>query len=309
VYIEGSSFFDGLYMTVITITTVGYGEVIPLSPAGKYFTMVLMLTGVGFVLYVFGRVTEAVVEGGLRKVFGRINMDKKVGRLEKHYIVCGFGRIGKVICQSLKDNKRDFVIIENDPAEIKTIARKEYLFIEGEASDDEILEKAGVRRAKGLIAAVSSDADNVYIVLSAKELNPSLFVLVRSSGKEGADIKLMRAGADKVISPYYIGARQMANMILRPTVIDFLDLTVHHGELGLRMEELIVPASAPITNMTLMDTEIRKKYDLIVVAIKRGGSQMTFNPSHLTVIEPNDTIIVLGEYTSIKKLEEVLYKK
>lgn len=309
VYIEGASFFDGLYMTVITITTVGYGEIIHLSPAGKYFTMVLMLTGVSFVLYVFSRVTEAVVEGGLRKVFGRINMDKKLARIENHYVVCGFGRIGKVICQSLTDNKRQFVIIENDPVEIKEIVRKGYLFIEGEASDDEILEKAGVKRAKGLIAVVSSDADNVYIVLSAKELNPSLFVLVRSSGKEGADIKLLRAGADKVISPYYIGARQMANMILRPTVIDFLDLTVHHGELGLRMEELVVPAAAPITNRTLMDSGIRKNYDLIVVAIKRGGAGMTFNPSHLTVIEPNDIIIVLGEYTKIKKLEDMLYKK
>ncbi|MBA3013407.1 MAG: potassium channel protein [Proteobacteria bacterium] len=304
--IEGSSFLDGMYMTVITITTVGYAEVVPLHPVGKVFTMVLVLVGVSFVLYVFGKITEAVVEGGLRKAFGRINMDNKLAKVSGHYIVCGYGRIGRVICQSLHDDHRDFVVIENNPEEIKSLSTQGYLWVEGEAADDDVLIQAGIKRAKGLIAVVSSDAENVYITMTAKDLNHDLFVMGRSSGKKGADTKLLRAGADKVISPYYIGARQMANMVLRPTVIDFLDLTVH-GALGLRLEELMVPESTSIANMTLMDSGIRKKYDLIVVAIKRQGeNEMLFNPSHLTVIKPGDIIIVLGELDNIKRLEKEL---
>jgi len=302
--ITGSSFLDGLYMTVITITTVGFQEAVPLGPGGKIFTMGLVFVGVSFVLYVFGKVTETVVEGGLQKALGRINMDKKLAKIKDHYIVCGYGRIGQVISQSLYDDHRDFVVVENNPEEIKTLTSLGYLFVEGEASNDEVLIKAGIKRAKGLIAVVSSDAENVYITMSAKDLNHDLFVMGRSSGKKGADTKLLRAGADKVISPYFIGARQMANMVLRPTVIDFLDLTVH-GSLGLRLEELVVPESASFIDMTLMDSGIRKKYDLIVVAIKRQGEkEMLFNPSHLTLIKPGDIIIVLGEYENIKRLEK-----
>ncbi|MDP2107137.1 MAG: potassium channel family protein, partial [Desulfobulbaceae bacterium] len=201
--IEGSSFLDGMYMTVITITTVGYAEVVPLHPVGKVFTMVLVLVGVSFVLYVFGKITEAVVEGGLRKAFGRINMDNKLAKVSGHYIVCGYGRIGRVICQSLHDDHRDFVVIENNPEEIKSLSTQGYLWVEGEAADDDVLIQAGIKRAKGLIAVVSSDAENVYITMTAKDLNHDLFVMGRSSGKKGADTKLLRAGADKVISPYY----------------------------------------------------------------------------------------------------------
>ncbi len=305
--IEGCSFLDGLYMTVITITTVGFGEVFPLGPAGKVFTIGLIFVGVTFVLYVFGKVTETVVEGGLRKAFGRINMDKKLAKIGGHYIVCGFGRIGKVICQSLKDDHREFVVVESSPEEIKAIGALGYLFVEGEAADDDTLLKAGIQRAKGLIAAVSSDAENVYIIMTAKDLNRELFVMGRSSGKQGADTKILRAGADKVISPYYIGARQMANMVLRPTVTDFLDLTVHAGALGLRLEELLIPESAAFANQTLMDSGIRKKYELIVVAIKRQGkTEMLFNPSHLTVLKPGDTIIVLGDNEDINRLRAEL---
>ena len=303
--IEGSSFLDGLFMTVITITTVGFGEVVPLGPAGKIFTICLVFVGVSFVLYVFGKMTEAVVEGGLQKAFGRINMDKKLAKVNDHYIVCGYGRIGKVICQSLKDDHRDFVVVESNPEEIKALGAQGYLFVEGEAADDEVLIRAGITRAKGLIAVVSSDAENVYIIMTAKDLNRNLFVMGRSSGKKGADTKLLRAGADKVISPYYIGARQMANMVLRPTVIDFLDLTVHAGTLGLRLEELVVPESAAFANKSLIDSGLRKKYELIVVAIKRQGeAEMLFNPSHLTVLKPGDIIIVLGDYDNIKRLEK-----
>jgi len=304
--IEGSTFLDGLYMTVITITTVGYSETVPLSTTGKYFTILLIMVGVGFVLYLFGKITEAMVEGSLQNFLGRRTMDKKVANLKNHFIVCGFGRIGRVICQILHENNRPFVIIENNADEIRAILELGYLVIDGDASSDEVLQRAVIHKAKGLIAVVSSDADNVYIILSAKGLKPDLFVLARSSGGEGTETKLLRAGADKVISPYFIGATRMAQLIVRPTVVDFIDLTVSAGELGLRLEELYVSSQAKFVNMTLLDSNIRKEHDLIVVAIKRDHGEMLFNPNPHTTILPGDILIVLGEHENIKSLEKEL---
>ena len=297
--IEDTSLVDGLYMTVITITTVGYGEVFTLSPAGRYFTIALIMVGVGLVLYLFGKVTEAMVEGSLQSYMGRKTMDKKLAGLKDHFIVCGFGRIGKVICQILHENKRPFVIIENNSAEIKAIQDLNYILLDGDASSDEALHKANIEHAKGLIAVVSSDADNVYTILSAKGINPNLFVLARSSGSEGSETKLIRAGADKVISPYYIGACRMAQLLVRPTVIDFIDLAVNSGELGLRIEELYVSENAKFINMSLLDSNIRKDFDLIVVAIKREHGEMLFNPNINTLILPGDILVVLGEHDNI----------
>lgn len=305
-FLEHGSLLDSLYMTMITITTVGYGEVVPLSPAGKWFTICLILVGVGFVLYLVGEVTETMVEGGLRRIMGRNNMEKKVAALKNHYIVCGFGRIGKVICKNFKEHKLPFVIIENDPQEVQHIDSLGYLALAGDASNDDVLLKAGIKEARGLIAVVSSDAENVYIILSAKGLNPNLFVMARSSGAEGCETKLLRAGADKVISPYYIGACRMAQLAVQPTVVDFLDLAVHGGELGLRMEELRVSMNSALANVSLMDSGLRKTYDLIVVAIKRDNGEMLFNPNPKTLILPGDILIVLGQHDQITELEKHL---
>lgn len=304
--LEGSSFLDGLYMTLITISTVGYGEVVHLSAAGRLFTMVLILVGVGFVMFVFTKITEAVVEGKLQAVYGRMNMKKKVAELSEHYIVCGFGRIGQVITKLLSAENKQFVVIENNPQVLKKLTELGYLYLEGEASNDDMLIKAGVNRASGLIAVVSSDADNVYIVLSARGLNPDLYIMARSSGVEGVEIKLIRAGANKVLSPYYIGATRMAHHVLRPTVTDFIDLTVSGGELGLRLEELRVSPSGQVTNKTLLESNIRRDFDVIVVAIKRSQGEMQFNPNLGTSILGGDTLVVLGEYEKIKKLEKLI---
>lgn len=306
VVLEGCSLLDALYMTVITVTTVGYGEVVPLTPGGRYFTIALIFIGVGFVLYLFTTITETVVEGGLRRILGRKKMEKKLARLKDHYIVCGYGRIGKVICSVLKENKRPFVVIESDPNQIGQIEDQGYLVLQGEAANDDQLIAAGVKRARGLVAVVSSDANNVYITLSAKGLNPDLFILARSSGEDGSEVKLLRAGANKVISPYFIGATRMAHLLVRPTVIDFIDLTVSAGELGLRLEELRVSDQAAFVNKSLMDTGIRKEYDLIVVAIKRNQGEMLFNPGPDTRILEGDILVVLGEHSHIKDFEELL---
>ncbi len=300
--LEGSSFNDGLFMTVITIASVGYSEVVPLDLAGRYFTMVLILLGLGFVLFIVGRITEAIVEGGLRKTYGRYKMQKKVASLKDHFIVCGFGRIGNVICGILKDHHRPFVVIESDPAVAQPIRDMDYLVIEGEAADDEILLTAGIKRAKGLIATASSDADNVYIALSARGLNPELYIMARSSGQEGAETKLLRAGADKVISPYFIGATRMAQLLLRPTVMDFLDLTIGASGLGLRLEELSLSETSHCVGKSLLDSQLRKHFDLIVVAIKRAAGDMLFNPNPQTTLESGDTLVVLGDQANIKAL-------
>ncbi len=305
-FIERSSFMDSLYMTMITITTIGYGEIFPLSTTGRIFNMVLIVVGVGLVMLTFSKITEAVVEGELRAIYGRLNMKKKVMELSEHYIICGFGRIGRVICNLLKDAGKPFVVIENSPNVTRELAELGFLFLDGEASSDDMLLKAGVQRAKGLISVVSSDANNVYITLSARGLNNDLYIMARSSGVEGGETKLLRAGANRVISPYYIGACRMAQHILRPTVTDFIDLTVHGGELGLRMEELAVSDHGAIVNNTLMDSNIRRDYNLIVVAIKRGQGEMLFNPNPTSMILKDDTLIVLGDYAKIKELEKII---
>ncbi len=304
--IEDASFLDSLYMTVITLATVGYGEVVHLSPAGKYFTIGLIVVGLSFALYLVGEITEAMVEGGLRKIMGRNGMEKKIAALKNHYIVCGFGRIGKVICKSFEASKLPFVIVESDPKEVEKIDALGYLALLGSASNDEMLLRAGIKEAKGLIAAVSSDAENVYIILSARGLNPRLSIMARSSGADGSETKLLRAGADKVVSPYFIGACRMAQLVVRPTVVDFLDLTVHGGELGLRLEELRVSADSALVGKSLIDAGLRQQYDLIVVAIKRGEGEMQFNPNPQSRILAGDTLIVLGEHQHITELENHL---
>jgi voltage-gated potassium channel len=305
-FLEGTNLTDALYMTVISITTVGFSEVIPLSPAGKYFTILLIFGGVGFFLYMVSLITEAMMEGGLYTFLGRRLMEKKMDVMQDHFIVCGFGRIGKVISKILHENNRHFLIIENNPEEIRAIEELGYLVLHGDSTNDDMLTKAHIMDAKALIAVTSSDADNVYIILSARGLKSDIYILARSSGKKGAQTKLLRAGANKVFSPYEIGARRMAQSLVRPTVIDFIDLTVHEGELGLRLEELQVSGTATFVDKTLMDSGIRSEHDLIVVAIKRQKGEMLFNPSPSTEILAGDILVVLGEHLNIQGLGKKL---
>ncbi len=305
-FLEGASFDDGLYMTLITVTTVGYDEAIPLSAGGRYFTMVLILLGVGFVMFIFKEMTEAVVTGGLQKALGKRKMSKKLEKVTGHYIVCGFGRIGQVICQLLAKHNRKFVVVERDDAALEQIQKLGYLCVPGDASEDDTLLEAGVERAKGLIAVVSSDADNLYLTLSARSLNRNLYIIARSSREARVKSKLKRAGADKVISPYDIGATRMANLILKPAVVEFIDLAVAGNELGLSMEEIRVTSSSALLNKSLMDSGLRETYNLIVVSIKRADGQSIFNPLPNVVIMEGDVLIVLGERDQVYALEKTM---
>ncbi|WP_028584926.1 potassium channel family protein [Desulfogranum mediterraneum] len=300
--LENTSFWGGMYLTIITVFTVGYGDVVPIYPAGKVFTVFLVITSVSFVMYTFSKITETMIEGELRGLFKRRKMDHQVALLHDHYLVCGFGRIGREICNILKEYNRPFVVIDNDAEVVKDVEQLGYLAYEGEASDDEVLLNAGIKRAQGLVSVVSTDADNLYITLTARGLNPELYIMARSSGATGVQTKLMRAGASKVISPYAIGAKRMAHLIVRPTVTDFIDLTMRAGELDLLMEELRVSCDSHLIGKNLIEAEIRKKYDVIVVAIKREDGAMLFNPKPDTCILSGDILIVLGSYEDITGL-------
>lgn len=292
--LENTGFWMGMYLTVITVFTVGYGDIVPIHPSGRVFTVFLVISSVSFVMYTFSKITETMIEGELRGLYKRRKMNKQISRLRDHYIVCGFGRIGKEICKILQEHHRPFLVIEKDEEESKSLDELQYMRLEGDAADDDVLQSAGIDRAKGLVSVVASDADNLYITLTARGLNPHLYIMARSSGGPGVQTKLKRAGASKVISPYSIGARRMAHLIVRPTVSDFIDLTMRAGELDLMMEELKVSAASHLNGKNLIESEIRKKYDVIVVAIKRQDGVMLFNPRSETVIMAGDILIVLG---------------
>jgi len=303
--VEGWDIVDSLYMTVITLTTVGYGEVHEVSRVGQLFTVVLIFVGVSFFLYVAGSVVQFMVEGRIRAILGRRNLDKKIARLKNHYIVCGYGRIGRTLCNSLRKQPIDLIVVEKERELIPTMDEDQILYVSGDAAQEANLYKAGIKRAKGLIAVLATDTDNVFVVLTARQLNPDLFIFARASQNE-AKSKLQAAGANKVESPYDIGALSMAQRIIRPTVTNFLDLAFAHKRKDIQMEEIPVSPSSDLANVMLKDSGIRQRYNLIIIAIKKPDDSMLFNPSFETVIEVDDTVIAVGQEENLQKLEKVL---
>jgi voltage-gated potassium channel len=304
VWLQGWNFFDALYMTVTTLTTVGYGEVHPLNHIGRIYNMVLILAGMGVLFYIVGSLARVVVEGELHAVLGRRKLIKHIKRLKNHYIICGFGRIGEIIAQQLKDRGVAMVIIENDTALLTRLETSGYYFIGGDATREETLMEAGIERAKGLISVVSTDAANVYVVLTARSLNPHLFIVARGE-EEGSEKKLLRAGADKAESPYRMGGQKMAHTILHPTVVTFMELAMKEG-VEWSIEEVVVGQTSPLVGVRLADSGIRQKLNLILVAIKREDGEMYFNPSFETPILAGDTLIALGLRKNLDALEEMV---
>jgi voltage-gated potassium channel len=231
-------------------------------------------------------------------------MQQTISKLKDHYIICGFGRIGQLICKEFETKPISFVVVEKNPHLCERLGRDGYLFVHGNATDDESLLAAGIGRARGLITAVTSDTDNVYITLSARGLNPNLFILARA-GEEGAEVKLMRAGASKVISPYTIGATRMAHAILRPSVVDFIELATTSENLALQIEEIEVTAGSSLVGKNLVTAEIRQSMGIIIVAIKQPDGHMLFNPPSQTTINAHSVLIILGERPAITQLEQL----
>jgi len=300
--LEGYTWLEALYMTVITLSTVGFGEVRPLHSAGRIFTILLLAGGLGVVFYTMVTVTEKVVEGEFQQFFGRRRMQKRIGMLSNHYLVCGFGRIGEVVCRELASKPVPFVVIEQQEERVREAETNQYLVLQGDATEEKTLLAAGGRQARGLFAALATDAGNVFVTLTAKELNPALFVVARAE-TERSERTLLRSGADKVISPYAMGGHRMAQAALRPAVVDIIDLATHHQSLELQLEEINVPVSSPCNGVTLRDSGLWEQPGVIVVAIKRASGKMLFNPMPEEKIEAGDSLIALAEAPQLKEIE------
>jgi voltage-gated potassium channel len=298
----GWSLSDALFMTLTTITTIGYGEVRPLDGAGRAFTIVLILFGVGTALYAFTMITQFVVEGEVRNLFRRNRMEREATRLSGHVIICGYGRMGKIVTEELRQRRFPLVVIEQQPDKIQEILDLGGLVIRGDATSDEVLRKAGIERARAIVCVVESDAENLYITLSARVLNPKIFVLARCT-EETAVEKLRRAGADKVIFPYQLGARQMAEFITRPALMEFLEMALGMANLHLAMHELTVPPGSFLDGVTLSSSGLRKNYNAIVVGVKRSHQpEMVFNPGTEFPLSARDVLILMGEPDKMDRL-------
>lgn len=303
--IEGWPFLDCLYMTIITISTVGFKEVRDLSPQGQIFTIFIVLGGVGTVIFAFTKIAEVVFEGGVNEFWRRRKMEKKLQNLKNHYIICGYGRMGKIVSERLAEENSPFVVIENNENKIKEIQKNNtYLFIRGDATQEEVLVRAGIKNARALAALLPSDADNLYLVLTVKLISPSLFVLSKAMDEE-AERKILQIGANKVVSPYKLSGLKIAQGLIRPTLVDFVDLIIRRKELSLYMEELVVKKESGIVERTLIECDLRRKANVIVVAVKRPGEEIDFNPSPNYTFETGDTLLVLGNEEAIKKFEKL----
>jgi len=304
--IEGFSFLDSLFMTVITLTTVGYGEVRPLDEAGRLFTIVLIMMGAGFVAYNLAYFTQLLLDGNLLELYRRRKVAKQLEQLKNHYIVCGYGQMGQIVARELIKNDVPVVVIENDEATVMRLQEKNILHLAGDATEEESLITAGVEKANGLVSVVNKDTDNVFIVLTARDLNRNLFICVRA-GTPGTEKRLLKAGANRVVSPYASSALRIAHQILRPTVTDFLELALSGEGMELSMEELQVPEGADIVGKDLMHSGIRSEYNLIIVAIKRSDARMIYNPSPKEVLHAGDTLVAIGPQENLDRFGTRLY--
>ena len=300
VLIEQMSVLDAFYMSVITISTVGFQEVKPLSPAGRLFTIGLIVTGVGSAIYLFTVIGELVVEGRLREFLGKSAMTRKIHNLEQHVIVCGFGRFGRAVVEELVRNAVPMVVIEADAAKQADLDLVGALHVAGSALEDSVLADAGIDSARAIIVATGSDADNVYITLSAREKNPQLLIYARGDSDAGLR-RLKLAGADQVVAAYQWAGMRIAASILRPSVVDFLQLSVPGRESEVDLEEIRISRESPAAGKTIAALE-RENPRLRVVALKRSDQRLEMIPAAETKIEADDLLVAIGESDSLKRL-------
>jgi voltage-gated potassium channel len=304
-FIEGWSWFDGFYMVLTTFTTIGYGEVHPLSHVGRIFNSALIVVGVSIAFLIIGALTQALIEFEFNNVFGRKKMERDISRLKDHYIICGEGRVGRSVANELARKPVPFVIIENNEPKAEKFRNPNWLVILGDATQESVLQQARIEHAAGLVAATTTDATNTYIVLTARGLNPKMKIIARASD-ENAEKHLRTAGADLVISPYTFAGSRIAHAILRPNVMDFLEVALlQQEELGLEIGEMLVPKNSRFSEKTVSESKIRSDYDVIVLAIKHPSDKgVTFNPKSDDMIHAGDQIIVMGKGVNLRKLEQ-----
>jgi voltage-gated potassium channel len=289
-------------MTVITITTVGYGEVHPLSEAGRAFTVLILLSGVGSFFYAFTLFMALLAEGDLVDRLEHRRRTRMLDDLKDHFVLCGFGRMGEIIAREFSRQRVAFVVIERDADRMQAAMDQGFLAVEADASSEDVLRRVHIERARGFVAAVSTDAENVYAVLSARLLRPDLFIIGRAE-TDDARTKLLRAGADRVISPYHIGGLQLAQTALRPAVVDFVQLATSSENLDLNLEQVRISAGSSLDGRSLVEAGVRQRFGVVVVGIRRTDGRMDFNPAPETAMHAGDDLVVLGRAGSLKDLE------
>jgi voltage-gated potassium channel len=301
-FIEGWSWFDGFYMVVTTLTTIGYQELRPLSHEGRVFNVGLIIVGVSLVFLGIGSLTQALLEFELRSFFGRRKMERRIDRLSDHYIICGAGRVGRSAARELARRPAAFVIVEQNEAKAARYS-SEWLIAVGDATQEHTLREVHIERARGLVAATTTDATNLYIVLTARGLNPQLKIIARAS-EDDAEKHLLTAGADSVVSPYHFAGQRIAQSFLRPHVVSFLDTATTHLGMDLEIGEIVVPQGSAFSGKTIETSRIRQERGIIILAIKRGQG-MHFNPAPEDRIETGDCLIAMGEPSQLRQLEQM----
>lgn len=302
--ILGISFFDSFYFTLITLTTIGYGEPANMTIGAHVFTAVLIITGVSTIGFALSVAVQTVVESELLSTFGKRKMYKDINKLSGHYIVCGAGRVGAGVIRDIARSEHDFVIIEGDETIADRLLSQGHMVLMGDATNDDVLKAAGIERARGIVCAVSSDPDNLYITLTARDLNKEARIVARAND-EAAVSRLLKAGADRVVSPALTGSSKMSQMLLRPAVADFFELATMTERLELEIEQVEIYAHSPFIGIALKDTGIRSEHDVIVIAIKRTSGEMIFNPAADTLIEERDALVTIGSHSSLLALERM----
>jgi voltage-gated potassium channel len=295
---------DALYLTAVTISTVGYGDVVPVTARGKLFTVFLIMTGVGTALYLLSQLAELVIEGQLRELFGRNVMEREIGRLENHVIVCGFGRFGRAVVEELHRSRSPLVIIDSDADKKDELDSLGVPYVIGSALSDETLDHAGVDRARAIVVATPSDSDNVFVTLSARERNPRIRIHSRAESEAGAR-RLRLAGATQVISAYQSGGARIAASILRPAIVDFLEIsTLGRGAEDVALEEIRVAAACAMVGRTIGALE-QQSPRLRIVALKRDGEPTRITPDGSTRVSEGDYLVVIGERSSLEQLAQL----
>lgn len=305
-FIEHWSLLDSLYMTVITIASVGFMEVHPLTEQGRIFTIFLILGGTGVLVYAISTIIAFIVEGELTDALRRRKMQKKIAAMKNHFIVCGVGQTGKYVLEEMIRTRKDVVAIDRDPVKIKLFDEQGICYVQGDATHNSVLQAAGIEKARGIVSALQSDAENILVVFTTKRLNPGIRVISKAVEEE-SEQKIRMAGADSVVMPNYIGGLRMASELIRPSVVSFLDLMLRSQEKTIRVEELAIDDMSPYRNKTLRETGILSKKDVTVVALSRQSTNSyEFNPPENAVLKPGDVVILMGDINIINSIKDAV---
>jgi len=308
VILEGWGFPEAFYMSLITVTTVGFGEVRPLSEAGRLFTSVLILFGIGTFTYAITHTTSSIIEGRINERWRRKKMINRIAELKDHYIICGAGATGKWVIREFLRTHSPCVVVERNRRRLEELKEQfpGLLWVEGDATDEEVLAMAGVARAKGLLALLSTDADNLFLVVTAKGMNPDLYVISRAKDEKSVN-KLLQGGADRVVSPAVTEGVRMASLALRPEVVSFLDVVIYEGHEVLRLEEVTIPEDSPWVGKFLGDLDVQHRTEALVIGLKmRETGEVVFNPSRMTLLEGGDVLILLGTEPQLQRARQLI---